>query len=364
MNISILQKNCIILIISIILLASILPILGSNATSKEIETQNQDEKNYYAVIAACSDYENDKLNIPKRPFSPISEKKLKCLYDSLIESDNWEEENIILLLNKNASRKNILSALDNMSKIVDSNDVFLFSWQGHGSEVFESTSYGPIDEEDGKDEIICPYDCYRHEGGYLLNYITDDELEACFDKINSSGMCLIFECCLSGGLVNSSRSEDIHLFSNDFREKLNNPDIGVSNINKNNRIIIMSTLPGYLGKASFINGFPLTNALSKAFKKETTDKDKNGFISVEEAFNWAKPRALSQSSFFWLANLGAIYIENVLQDKSYPAARAAIELFVSYLIVQSYCYKKSNHFIFNFPNIVDGYEGELLLVEK
>jgi len=251
-----------------------------------------------------------------------------------------------------------------MSKTVDSNDVFLFSWQGHGSEVPENLSYGPIDEKDKTDEVICPYDCYRTDEGYLLNHITDDELEICFNKINASGMCLIFECCLSGGLANNTLFENIELFNSGFREELNTPKIGTSNINQKNRTIIMSTHPGYMGKASFLMGFPLTNALSKAFKRKTADKDNNGFISAEEAFTWAKPRALSQSLLFWGATWGATYIENVLQNQSYPAIRSAIQLIISYIVLQTYCFSRSKHFIINFPNIIDEYNGELLLVKK
>jgi hypothetical protein len=350
-------------VVSILIGVVIIPAVYGNEQIKDNIVINENETEYYAVIAACSNYEHIKLNIPKIPFLPIAEWKLKCLYNSLILSDNWKESNIVLLINEQANRSNIFSALDSMSKIVDSNDVFLFSWQGHGSEVYENISYGPIDEEDKTDEVICPYDCYRDDEGVLQNYITDDELDACFNKINASGMCLIFECCLSGGLTNNTIFENIELFNTDFREDLKNPKIGISNINQENRTIIMSTHPGYMGKASFIMGFPLTNALSKAFKKETADKDKNGYISAEEAFTWAKPRALTQSLFFWVATWGATYIENVLKNQSYPAITSAVQLLISYVVLQAYCFIKSKHFIVNFPNIIDEYDGELLLVK-
>jgi hypothetical protein len=90
---------------------NITPIVCSNIVIKESEIQTKDETKYYAIIAACSKYQDSDLNIPKAPFRPYPERQLKYLYDSLLEAENWNKSNIILLLNEQATRQNIIRAL-------------------------------------------------------------------------------------------------------------------------------------------------------------------------------------------------------------------------------------------------------------
>ena len=92
---------------------------------------------YYAVIAACSRYENPEFNLPKFPAQPFSDKKLLVFYEALQQSENWREGTIILLLNDNATRENILNALNDMAGMVGPDDYFLFAWSGHGTEVID-----------------------------------------------------------------------------------------------------------------------------------------------------------------------------------------------------------------------------------
>jgi len=356
MRYSLLKKTCTIAVMLIMIGITIIPSVSSNISTNENKIQTDNETEYYAVIAACSEYKDNKLNIPKPPFIPISEQKLKCLYDSLIETENWNESNIILLLNKQATKQNITNALEEMTTLVGPNDIFLFSWQGHGSEALEDPFRGPIDEECGMDEVICPHDCYRNEKGYLVNYITDDELDKQFDQINTKGMCLIFECCLSGGLVNIN--------SNASDEDTNNLSIGPLDLDKDNKVVIMSTRPGVLGRATFLKGFPLTQALARSLKKQYSDKNKDGFISAEEAFSWAKPRAKIQSLFYWFSIWGLNCIIFKAGSIDYPVLKSTITTLMSLIILQSISYKKNNHYMYNRPNIIDGYEGDLQIVKN
>src|SRR4030042_6235716 len=88
---------------------------------------------YFAVICACSRYENPRYNLP-RGF-PAPESKLRVVYDALLQTKNWKQDHIILLLNENATRQHIIDALVMMSAMVGPEDMFLFTWNGHGSEV-------------------------------------------------------------------------------------------------------------------------------------------------------------------------------------------------------------------------------------
>ncbi|OYT29606.1 hypothetical protein B6U98_01870 [Thermoplasmatales archaeon ex4572_165] len=286
---------------------------------------------YYAVIAACSEYENRRNNIPKFPFPSISEKKLTLLYSSLLLSSNWKEENIILLINEDATYDNITKALDEMSTKVTENDIFLFQWQGHGSEVPDNDN----DEYDGTDEIICPYDLNMNQSIYL----TDDNLNYYFSNINSKAQIIIVESCLSGGLVN-----------------------GQNDIDKENRIIILSTFENTLGRALYLTGFPLNFALAVSSNQQLSNiiKDENNtnnFISIQECFKTAEYLAYGQYSIFWIF----LFIQCFSDTKS--VSDAVISMIYSFCLIESVSFLISGHIMLNHPQIIDNYGVELPFIK-
>jgi hypothetical protein len=145
---------------------------------------------------------------------------------------------------------------------------------------------------------------------------------------------------------------------------LNNQTISILDVNKGKRVVITSTLPGYLGKASFLGGFPLTNTIAKTFRRKTADKNKNGFISAEESFRNAKPRAMLKSSLFWFSTWVINCFQYKLLKYSYPILRSTLSLIISYVFLQLYVYKESNHYLLNSPNMIDDYDGELSIIQN
>ncbi len=327
-------------IVCLLLGVSFIPAFGAETINQHIEQKPIIEANgdteYYAVIAACSEYSNPDNNIPKSPLPPIATWKLSSFYKSILNTPNWKEDNIILLINKQATVNNILNALTEMSEKVDSNDVFLFSWQGHGSEVPDEA---PLDEEDGTDEVICPYDI-KKENGTIKNYITDDELNEYLSQINAKGMLLIFESCLSGGLAGDEYDVD-----------------------QEGRVVIVSTFENTIGRASYLIGFPMTFGLAVAcnqkFMFHAKDKNDDGFISAEEAFKWAKPLIYSELAMYWVA----LWVFLLLKSGGDPVT-ATIQTFIEFVATQVAAYIMSGHFLFNAPHMIDNYYGELNLFEE
>lgn len=93
------------------------------------------------------------------------------------------------LLNKDATRKNIL---DNMKEMVDSavkGDSIIFQYSGHGTYIADEDG----DESDGTDECLCPYDL-KTKGP-----VTDDELNDLFtSKKNGVKIVFLSDSCHSG----------------------------------------------------------------------------------------------------------------------------------------------------------------------
>lgn len=360
--------------------------------------------NYYAIIAATG----------KSVGLEVEPESLECLYKSLIKARNWHEENIILLLEYDATLENIREAFETMADLVTEEDIFVFSWQGHGSEVPESQSQGNewsrIDELDLKDEVICPADCRRKENGDLVNYISDDELGWRFSNINAKGMYCIFESCLSGGLVGiSSRDSnndgfidgmEADNFGIDFKGEIEKDvqnelypegDFGACDVNGKKRVVVVSTLPDTLGKAlSFTSntGFPLHLAISSALRGDKIfgkaldqfDKLTNGgnpdgctllgrkdnIISAEESFRWAKPLIYLLCFIDWVGLWSTFYLiiyERYVEDGVPNPIASALEatrvIFITYLALQVTCLVNSGHFVLNWPHMIDQYNPSL-----
>lgn len=120
-------------------------------------------------------------------------------------------------------------------------------------------------------------------------------------------MCLIFDCCFSGGLIsrkNNFQSE----FKKGLSDEITKKEINQCDVNSTNRIVIMSTLNNCLGDGSALIFYayesPLMASLAVSFDYVAKDDYNDGYISVEEAFNEARQsNILKINSFlilFWL----------------------------------------------------------------
>ena len=102
----------------------------------------------------------------------VSTRNNTFIYDSLINTSNWDESHIRLLHLENSTKEQILLSLNWLREMSDSNDIVLFSDSSHGTHI--NGEYG-----------IVPWD-----GGIVSSYEIDEKL----DLIDSQGICLIFDC--------------------------------------------------------------------------------------------------------------------------------------------------------------------------
>lgn len=343
--------------------------LTKNSLSYNMSTKSPE---YYAVIAACSQYKNPRYNLPKRPFPPFSDEKLTVLYNSLLQSKNWDESNIIFLLNENATKNNIITALQNIANHISPEDYFLFSWNGHGSVIFDTDgdeSY--YDPTDRFDEIICPYDILEVNNTFI-NEITDDELNSYFSNIICAGMTLNFDCCLSGSMVdrtgtNGNNQEWIYQLSNatfldDLKRDIEQPRR--FDVNGNNRIVLMSTQPDFLTRGIHLTGFALTYGMAIACSNPTiTDKNTDGIISTEEVFVVAKILNYIQSSVYW-CGLFVFFSFSFMVDRSPNPFLSALKMDIfEFILIETLAKLSTRYFVANIPIMQDDYPGEFPLVQ-
>jgi len=104
----------------------------------------------------------------------------------------FPQANIRLLLDAQATKANMLSGLDWLVEGARPGDVLVFAYPGHGTWVPDQ---GETDEQDGRDEALCPYDL----GEDFSNLLVDDELQARFRQLpRGMQLTMIADSCHSG----------------------------------------------------------------------------------------------------------------------------------------------------------------------
>jgi len=290
------ERNHISLVVVILLLnisiiaPSIMGATPETQTSKTYQAKTT-SGSYYAVIAACTRYENKTHDVPH--FIPYSDRALSRTYNMLLQTKNWQPDHITLLLNENGTKANIVNALHNMAATLGPNDYFLFQWCGHG------TSVNVTDQNGNKTRhvAICPYDVEKYSNDSYTNMITDDELDGLFSNITCKGMVLIFDCCLSGSLVNSTNETKQALTELTFWKARGPDPLGVDGPN---RIVIMATPPDCLELGTH-HGFPLNNALGTAGKLAIALHLHGSTISAEQLYRDAQPVFYAEMTGFWIS---------------------------------------------------------------
>lgn len=191
------------------------------------------------------------------------------LYEILL-NHGWDKNNIKTLIEEEATREAVLNApfewLEEMGE--DENDIILFFFSMHGAQIEDQQI---LDEPDGKDEYLIPYDFDMENKS---NFILDDELSEKFDTLKSRNIVIIFETCHSGGMIDGSA---------DFG-KSGYVVLASCGINETSYPIFIRMrwmFPYYL-----IKGF-----------KGYADTNNDGWVSAEEAFYYAEKSTFIHSIF-------------------------------------------------------------------
>lgn len=137
----------------------------------------ENQENSYALIIGVGDD------------LPYTVKDANNLYNTLINKERvgFPKENVIVLTDKHADRKNILKAFDYLKKKTDEDSTILFYYSGHGGRL------------DGHKFFLQPY------GVTLKNYkktvVYADELKDKINALPSDKLVLFLDCCHAEGMI-------------------------------------------------------------------------------------------------------------------------------------------------------------------
>lgn len=150
-----------------------------------------------ALLVAVEDYPNEagwpRLRGPRADVA--------AMRSVLVEQGGFAAENVEVLVDEQATRAGIASAFESLARSSRRDDVLLFYFAGHGSQVDDDDG----DELDGYDETLIPYDAKAPDG--TPNDVLDDDLSRwiALANENTRHVVLIFDCCSSGTNVRGSQ---------------------------------------------------------------------------------------------------------------------------------------------------------------
>jgi hypothetical protein len=126
-----------------------------------------------------------------------AENDARSMRDVLTRKYNFPEENVRLLLSRDATKAAIRDALTKwLPEHAQPQDLVVFYFAGHGSRVEDDNG----DEDDGIDETICPADVLRNS---TQNDIRDDDLGSWTAMSPSKNVIVILDSCHSGTATRS-----------------------------------------------------------------------------------------------------------------------------------------------------------------
>jgi hypothetical protein len=118
---------------------------------------------------------------------------------ALIDNYGYDENNIILLQDREATRENIISSINTIITSSTKDDEVVFFYSGHGV-----TGRARDGDRESIDEAILTHD---------LEYIWDGELKELFSGLIASRTAFIFDTCKAGGMNDLAGDDRIIIMS-------------------------------------------------------------------------------------------------------------------------------------------------------
>lgn len=150
-----------------------------------------------ALLIGINDYKNLPAKISGRgEFFDLrgSLNDVRIMHDILTSKYGFSSDRIKTLTESDATRTNIKKTFDEwLVSGSNAGDLILFFFSGHGSHVLDQNA----DENDGMDEVLCPYDFFIKGE----NIIRDDDLGTWLRRLRGRDVVVIIDSCYSGTMT-------------------------------------------------------------------------------------------------------------------------------------------------------------------
>ncbi|MDI9619265.1 MAG: caspase family protein [Candidatus Nezhaarchaeota archaeon] len=216
----------------------------------------------WAIVIGISDYQGSANDLE------CADDDARDFYRALVDVYGFDAGKVTLLVDGDATRGNIVGAINSLKEKASPGDEVVFFYSGHGAR-------GRFNDGDSEavDEAIVPWECTAEA------LIWDGELASWFSGLEASRIILIFDCCYAGGMTD---------------------------LKANGRIVVMACSENgvsyeftSLGNGQFTYYFVEQGIIRGEADRYDHCGDGNGDgaqdVTVEEAFDYAKANCAHQA---------------------------------------------------------------------
>ncbi|MDR2913228.1 MAG: caspase family protein [Tannerella sp.] len=205
----------------------------------------------YAVIVGISKYKDSSNNLK------FAATDAKLFYNLL--TNGKQNPNIVLLLDENATRSNILNAIKKKYQQAKSSDHIIFYFSGHGV-----------------DGYFCQYDSNEDPGSLLKH----KDIQNAFKMSNAGVKLCIADACHAGSIKTSSSTKKSVNFLKEYNDK---------SVSKNENIIVfMSSRGNQISMEDpFLRQGVFTHYLIKSFQGEA-DENNDQKVTAKEMYTYVR----------------------------------------------------------------------------
>jgi hypothetical protein len=226
-------------------------------------------KNSWAVVIGINDY----ITAPKLKYAVRDAEEFT---EVLVNYYGFKRENIVKLINREATKENITKAFDKLRSVADKEDRVLVFFAGHGITV-------PL--PDGREKgYILPVDGSQDE--LITSAISTDQLNEISQLIKAKHLFFIMDACY-GGLI-FARAQPISPSALDYLEVISTRRARKALTAGGRDQTVLDTGPG--GHSVF------TYYLIDGLKNRTADLNGDGIITSGELNEYVAPRVTAESN--------------------------------------------------------------------
>jgi hypothetical protein len=165
-------------------------------------------------------------------------------------------DTIVSLPEEHATKANIDYAIQWIDEREDADTQVLIYFSGHGGSIPDSP---PMDEADGKDELLGVYDTY--DTPQFVNHVLDDNFKMQLANLETEHLGIIFDACNSGGM---------------------------EVINPHRVVLAASQEDQSSWESSELEHGVFTYYMLQAMRDPASDTNSDGWLSIQEIYNYAR----------------------------------------------------------------------------
>lgn len=238
-----------------------------------------------------------------------SERDLVHIKRALL-NNGFAEGNIKTLVNEQATKDGMIKALNALADKAMAGDIVYFHFSGHGQQIQDDPNDGHLDEADGYDEALIPYDAKGkwdlvdyHGQKHFRDDLLEEKLNNIRKKVGKNGsVVVVLDACHSGTATRSAgivRGVPEPCKSNNYKPN-NKLDLGkqevgfLNNINKDmgSLVVFSGSSPNQPNRETVDDEGKNVGSLSYAFAKSITSLPAN----CNYKFLFDKVKAIIQSN--------------------------------------------------------------------